>query len=156
MRLGHCARQFKSRNCLLASDRGKALEKLVERIPGFEVVVQRLDGHPSTDKNRSAAEDLRVAVYDWRFVGHGYLQAFVECNAPGSGPSSHSPLHQPAADIVPWNRGVRPLNVLHPAPIQLRSLLGRRSNSPSRSASERLSHRAIASSARSPAGSSES
>lgn len=30
MRLGHRARQFKSRNCLLASDRGKALEKLVE------------------------------------------------------------------------------------------------------------------------------
>ena len=37
MCLGHRARQLKSRNCLLASDRGKALEKLVERIPGFEV-----------------------------------------------------------------------------------------------------------------------
>jgi hypothetical protein len=71
MRLGHRARQFQSRHCLLASDRGKALEKLVERISGFEVVVQRLDGHPGPDKNRSAAEDLRVAVYDWRFVGHG-------------------------------------------------------------------------------------
>ena len=71
MRLGHCARQFKSRNCLLASDRGKALEKLVERIPRLEVVVQRLDGHPGPDENRSAAEDLRVAVYDWRFVGYG-------------------------------------------------------------------------------------
>ena len=90
MRLGHCARQFKSRNCLLASDRGKALEKLVERIPGFEVVVQRLDGHPGPDKNRSAAEDLRVAVYDWRFVGHGYLQPFVEYSAPASGRSGHS------------------------------------------------------------------
>jgi hypothetical protein len=72
MRLGHCARQFKSRNCLLAGDRGKALEKLVERIPGFEIVVQRLDGYPGPDKNRSAAENLRVAVHDWGFVGHGY------------------------------------------------------------------------------------
>lgn len=90
MRLGHRARQFKSRNCLLASDRGKALEKLVERIPGFEVVVQRLDGHPSPDKNRSAAENLRVAVYDWCFVGHGYLQAFVEYNARGYDPAPRS------------------------------------------------------------------
>ena len=49
-RLGHCARQLKSRNCLLATDRGKALEKLVERIRGFEVVVQRLDGHSGPDK----------------------------------------------------------------------------------------------------------
>src|SRR5687768_752065 len=73
MRLSHCARQLKSRNCLLASDRGKALEKLVERIPGFEVVVQRLDGHPGPDKSRSAAEDLRVDVYDRRFVRHGHL-----------------------------------------------------------------------------------
>ena len=77
MRLGHCARQFKSRNRLLASDRGKTLEKLVERIPRFEVVVQRLDGHPDPDKNRSAAEDLRVAVYDGRVVRRDCLQFFI-------------------------------------------------------------------------------
>ena len=35
------------------------------------------------------------------------------------------PLHQPAADIVPWNRGLIPLNVLHSAPIQRRGLLWR-------------------------------
>ena len=62
MRLGHRPRQFEGRNCLLASDRWKALEKFVERIPGFEVVVQRLDGHTGADKNRGAAEDLRVPV----------------------------------------------------------------------------------------------
>ena len=31
MRFGHRAREFKSRNCLLASDRRKTFEKLVER-----------------------------------------------------------------------------------------------------------------------------
>ena len=67
MRLGHRPRQFKGRNCLLASDRWKALEKFVERISGFEVVVQRLDAHTGADKNRGAAEDLRVPVYDSQF-----------------------------------------------------------------------------------------
>ena len=38
MRLGHRARQFKSRNCLLATDLGKDLEKLAERIACFEIV----------------------------------------------------------------------------------------------------------------------
>jgi hypothetical protein len=55
----------------------EALEKLVERIAGFEIVVQRLDWHAGPDKNRSAAEDLRVAVYDWRLVGHGHLQPYI-------------------------------------------------------------------------------
>lgn len=72
MRLGHRARQLKSRNCLLATDRGKALEKLVERIAGFEVVVQRLDGHPGPDKNRSAAwlERHARAADAWQSEGH--------------------------------------------------------------------------------------
>jgi hypothetical protein len=100
MRLGHCARQFKSRNCLLASDRRKALEKLVQRISGFEVVVQRLDGHPGPDKNRSAAEDLRVAVYDWRFVRQAICNLTLS-TALWLWSVVSIPLRQPAADIVP-------------------------------------------------------
>jgi hypothetical protein len=90
MRLGHCARQFKSRNCLLASDRGKALEKLVERIPGFEVVVQRLDGHPSPDKT---GVPPRISG---SLCTTGVSLVMAICNLslsiapPGSGPSSHS------------------------------------------------------------------
>ena len=152
MRLGHRARQFKSRNCLLAGDRGKALEKLVERIPGFEVVVQRLDGHPSPTKTGVPPR-----------ISGSLCTTGVSLDIASCKPSlSMAPLTQ-ARRLTratstrrgrrPMESRTRPLNVLHPSPIQLRSVLDVNSSSPSRSASERLSHRAIASSARSPAGS---
>ena len=62
MRFGHGARQLKSRNRLFARHGGKAFERLVERIPGFEVVVQRFHRHTRPNKDRSAAQDLRIAV----------------------------------------------------------------------------------------------
>ena len=39
MRFSHSARQFKRRNGLFASDRGKIVKEYVERISGLEVVV---------------------------------------------------------------------------------------------------------------------
>ena len=64
MRFGHGARQLESRNRLFARDGGETFEKLVERITGFEVVEQRLDGYSRSNENGSAAENLWVAVND--------------------------------------------------------------------------------------------
>src|SRR5207302_2686292 len=70
MRFSHRAREFKSRNCLFASDRREAFEELIERIPGFEVVEERLDRHARPDEHRGPAENLGMAVHDSRSVGH--------------------------------------------------------------------------------------
>jgi len=70
MRFSHRAREFKSRDRLFARDRRKGFEKLVERIPGFEVVEERLDRHARPDEHRGPAENLGIAEHDSRSVGH--------------------------------------------------------------------------------------
>jgi len=73
---------------------------------------QRPNRDPGANKHGRAAQNLRVAVNDWRFVGHGCLQPSLSMSAPGPGPSYHSHLYHPAADIVSSNRGLRPLDLL--------------------------------------------
>ena len=70
-------------------------------------------------RSESQGRYVRLA-FRWTWLS----AAFVEYDAPGSGPSSHSRsinLRRTSSQ----GRGRRALNVLHPAPIQLRSLLGR-------------------------------
>lgn len=54
---------------LLALDAGKVLQKVVQRVAGFQVVEQRSHGHAGADEDRRTAEDLGVAVENG-LVGH--------------------------------------------------------------------------------------
>src|SRR5262245_43682109 len=76
MRFGHGARQLESRNRLFTAHRRKALEKLIERIAGFEIVVQRLERHTGADEHGCSAKNLRVAVHDSRGVGHQWAPVY--------------------------------------------------------------------------------
>ncbi len=44
---------------------GEVIQELGERVPAFEVVEESLNRHPSTDEDRSPAEDLWIAVDDF-------------------------------------------------------------------------------------------
>jgi len=70
MRFRHGPRQLESCDRLFPGDRGKALEKLVEGVAGFEVIEQRFDGNTRADENGRSAEDLGIAVHNPLFVGH--------------------------------------------------------------------------------------
>ena len=43
---------------------GKGVEKLVERVPGSQVVEEVLQRHPGSTKDGRASQDLRIAVHD--------------------------------------------------------------------------------------------
>ncbi len=53
-------RRLEERDRLLASDAGKVVEKLFERVTALEIVKQGADGNASTDENRFAAEDAGI------------------------------------------------------------------------------------------------
>ncbi len=122
-RTGHhaLASELKRGNGLFASNGRKLPEKLVQRVAALDVVEERLDRDASADEHGRSAQNLRVAVYDWRFVGHGYLRASLSLALGKRAwlrPVVSLPLHQSAAHIVPWNRGLGSLNVFDPAPVQ--------------------------------------
>jgi hypothetical protein len=66
----------------MRSNRWKLPEKLVEGIAALDVVEQRPNRDPGANELGRSARSLRVAVFDWGFVGHGYLQPFVEYRRP--------------------------------------------------------------------------
>ncbi len=55
-------RKFKGGDRLLSADRRKVIEKVVQAVPGCEIVDQVTHGHASAGEHRDAAEDLWVTV----------------------------------------------------------------------------------------------
>lgn len=55
---------------MLPPDGRELPEELVQRGSRLQIVEQRLDGHPRTDEHRRTAQDLGVAVHDWRVAQH--------------------------------------------------------------------------------------
>jgi len=64
MRFGHLTGKFECRDRLLSADRRETVQKLVERISGFEVVVEGLHWNSRSDEDRCPAENLRIAMDD--------------------------------------------------------------------------------------------
>ena len=71
MRFGHFTSKFKRCDRLLSADRRETLQKFVERIAGFKMVVEGLHRNSRSHEDWCAAEDLRIAVDDRGRVGHG-------------------------------------------------------------------------------------
>src|SRR6266571_2106042 len=57
--LRHLTPELQRRDSLLASNTWEVVQKLVEGIARFEIVVKGLDRHASTDKDGLATEDVR-------------------------------------------------------------------------------------------------
>lgn len=95
MRFGHLTSKFEYRDCLLPADRQDTVEKIVERISGFKVVVQRPHWHSRSHEHRCTAENLRIAVYDRARVWHG------SCSV------SEYTLNVGGVDAPPASHGVR-------------------------------------------------
>src|SRR3954471_17355338 len=55
-------RELQCRNGLLAAHRRKFLEELIQRIAGFEIVKEVVEGNPRADEYQFAAHDLGIAV----------------------------------------------------------------------------------------------
>jgi hypothetical protein len=62
MRFGHLAAELQGGDRLLPSDRGEAVQELVQPIPGFEVIVQRLHWHAGAHEDRRTAQNVWVSV----------------------------------------------------------------------------------------------
>ena len=73
-------RDFESRDGLLTSNRRKVIEKLVQRVPAFEVIDQCLRRHTRADEHWGAAENLRVAVNDVAALGHAAFAVKTDLN----------------------------------------------------------------------------
>src|SRR3989442_7850572 len=58
----HLTPELQCCNRLVASDTGVVVQELVQRIACFEIVVERLDGHPSAHEDGSSAEDVGVTM----------------------------------------------------------------------------------------------
>ena len=56
--------RFDDRNDLFARDSGKSVEKILDGLTTFEVINQILQGNPRSDKNRCAAHDFGIRMYD--------------------------------------------------------------------------------------------
>jgi hypothetical protein len=100
MRFGHFSRQLEGCNGLFAGDRRKVVEEVVERIPGFEIVVKCLHRHSRADENGNAAHNLRVAMNDRLFARHEY--SFASSSICPTGLNSRVPRRlaaQPRAQI---------------------------------------------------------
>src|SRR2546430_3128953 len=66
----HLTPELQCRNRLVASDTGEVVQKLVQGIACFEIVVERLDRHPSAHEDWSSAEDVGVTV-NHTLLSHG-------------------------------------------------------------------------------------
>lgn len=71
MRFGHLTGKFERRDCLLAADRWETVEKLIERVPGFKIVIEGLHGNARPHEHGCTTEDFWIAMYDRGSVGHG-------------------------------------------------------------------------------------
>gem|GEM_PF-5885923 len=71
--MGHqqIVRLLQRRGGLISCYCRKMVEKLVQRITSGQIVEQGPNGNSSPHKNRSAAENVRIAVNDVYFGGHG-------------------------------------------------------------------------------------
>jgi hypothetical protein len=49
---------------------GNWAKEFIESLAAFEIVEERLDRHAGVNKDRHAAEDVGVAVYDLAELGH--------------------------------------------------------------------------------------
>ncbi len=58
------AGKLQGSDCLSAADAGEVVEKLVQRVAGFEVIVESFQGHTRSDEDRRTAEDFRVRMND--------------------------------------------------------------------------------------------
>ena len=56
--------EFESRDCLFTLHGRKVVEKLIQSVPGGQVVEEVLHGHPGAAEDGRAPENLRIAVND--------------------------------------------------------------------------------------------
>lgn len=73
MRFGHLTSKFEGRDRLLAADRWETIEKLVEGVAGFQVVVEGLHGNARPHEYWCTTENVWIAVNDRGSVGHGFV-----------------------------------------------------------------------------------
>ena len=59
------------RHCLVAGNRGIAIQKVCQPVAGFQMLDQYADWHPGSRKHRSAAKHVPLAAY--RLVLHETL-----------------------------------------------------------------------------------
>jgi hypothetical protein len=76
MSFGHPTGKFECRDRLLSADRGNTVQKFVERISGFEVVVKGFHWNPRSHEDLCPAENLRIAMDDQRSIWRGSLPVF--------------------------------------------------------------------------------
>ena len=62
--------RFQRRDRLLSGDTRKRIEKLVKTVVSFEVVNQVAERNARPDKHGRAAQNIRIAVNNWRSVWH--------------------------------------------------------------------------------------
>lgn len=72
MRFGHFTGKFERRDGLLSADRWETVEKLVEGVAGFQVVVEGLHGNPRPYEYRCTTQNVWIAMNDRGSVGHGF------------------------------------------------------------------------------------
>jgi hypothetical protein len=56
-----------------ASDGGKVIQKLSQRLPAFEVVKQRLKGDARAAKDGCSTENFWISRYDLIYTNHGLI-----------------------------------------------------------------------------------
>jgi hypothetical protein len=64
MRYQHLFVQLKYGNGLFAADAREMIKKHLELIASFEIIQQRLQRYPGTDKNRRPTENIGIAMYE--------------------------------------------------------------------------------------------
>jgi hypothetical protein len=90
-------RRFKGGNRLLPRDRWKCVEKLIEAVSTFKIVEEIPQRHTRANENRSAAQDLWVAVDNLYSGTHtsapipdvNISQAGSPANTAATGPESN-------------------------------------------------------------------
>ena len=82
-------RELQRRDRLFSRHRREGIEKLLERVAGFEVIEQVVHGHARPDENREASHDLRIAVNDLFRCSHA-----LDCTPPYNG-STVAPMMNP-------------------------------------------------------------
>ena len=70
MREHRFLRQLQNRDCVLAAHRRKVLQEVIEGIPFFKIVEQRLHGHTCPGKHNCSTEDFIRASDEWFRHGH--------------------------------------------------------------------------------------
>lgn len=72
------SRELEDGDGLVALDGWKLVQELVESLTAFEIVEQRLHRHARADEHRRAAENFRIAVYDFAEPLHVATPSFPD------------------------------------------------------------------------------